>query len=390
MSKRLTALSVENAKPGTSRREISDGGHNGLHLIVQPSGHKSWAVRFRVGGKPRKLTLPAGLTLHEAREQAASAVREAHRGNDPTKAKKIARQKIELAKANTFAAVAALYLNTDRVKKLRTVAQITYRLTQLVSPQIGDRPVADLKRSQIVAALDHIERVNGSRQSDLCLSDISCVLHFYAKRSDDYVPPLVRGMKRTAAKDRARNRILTDDEIRAVWNTGNAFVRFLLLSCARRDEAASMQFKELSDNIWMLPAARNKTKVELARPLSGLTMKELPERGGDDEYVFGNTPDRPLSSFSALKSHLDKASGVTGWRLHDLRRTARTLLSRAGVNADHAERCLGHVIGGVRGVYDRHEFLSEKRHAYQALAHELELIIKPPKDNVTQLKRKKA
>jgi hypothetical protein len=138
MSKRLTALSVENAKPGTSRREISDGGHNGLHLVVQPSGHKSWAVRFRVDGIPRKLTLPAGLTLAEAREQAASAVKQAHQGNDPTKAKKIAKQKIEIAKANTFAAVAALYLNTGRVKKLRTLDQLTYRLTRLTIPQIGD------------------------------------------------------------------------------------------------------------------------------------------------------------------------------------------------------------------------------------------------------------
>src|SRR6516165_11587949 len=115
MSKRLTALSVENAKPGASRREISDGGHNGLHLIVQPSGHKSWAVRFRVNGIPRKLTLPAGLTLHEAREQAAAAVKEAQRGDDPTKAKKIAKQEREIAKANTFAVLAIVSATTEKV-----------------------------------------------------------------------------------------------------------------------------------------------------------------------------------------------------------------------------------------------------------------------------------
>src|SRR5215472_289792 len=123
MSKRLTALAVDNAKPGTARREISDGGHNGLHLIVQPSGHKSWAVRFRVNGIPRKLTLPAGLSLHDAREQAAAAVKEAHRGNDPTKTKKAAKQAREIAKANTFAAVALLYLNSDRTKRLRSFHQ---------------------------------------------------------------------------------------------------------------------------------------------------------------------------------------------------------------------------------------------------------------------------
>src|SRR5262249_40288600 len=230
MSKRLTALSVENAKPGTSRREISDGGHNGLHLIVQPSGHKSWPVRFRVNGIPRKLTLPAGLTLQEARQQAATAINEAHRGNDPTKAKKIAKQTIEIAKANTFAAVAALYLNTDKVKKLRTVSQLHYRLTRLVIPRIGDKPIADLKRSQIMTALDHIERDKGGRTADLSLSDISCVLKFHALRDDEYRLPLVPGMKRLNAKDSARDRILTDAEIKAVWDTGNAFARFLLLS----------------------------------------------------------------------------------------------------------------------------------------------------------------
>src|SRR5215471_8580776 len=122
MSPHLTAKSVENAKPGSARREISDGG-SGLYLVVQPSGHKSWAVRFRVNGIPRKLTLPAGLTLAEAREQAASAAKEAQRGNDPTKTKKAAKQAREIAKANTFAAVALLYLNSDRTKRLRSFHQ---------------------------------------------------------------------------------------------------------------------------------------------------------------------------------------------------------------------------------------------------------------------------
>ena len=388
MSKRLTALAVENAKPGTSRREISDGGHNGLHLIVQPSGHKSWAVRFRVNGIPRKLTLPAGLTLHEAREQAAAAVNEAHRGNDPTKAKKIAKQERELAKANTFAAVALLYLNSEKTKRLRTAYQIEYRLTRLAFPLIGDKPVADLKRSQIVAALDHIEHTNGATIADRTLSDISCVLKFHARRSDDYVLPLVPGMNRTSKTERARDRVLTDEEIRKLWATGDRYAQFLLLTAARRDEAASMQWKELDGTDWMLPAIRNKVKRDFIRPLSKAALSILPPRGHDDEFVFGLAPNTPLVAFSRIKKHLDAKSGVTGWTFHDLRRTARTLLSRARVNPDHAERCLGHVIGGVRGIYDRHEFHAEKAHALEALAHEIALITNPPKGNVSQLKRR--
>jgi integrase len=388
MTKRLTALSVENAKPGSSRREISDGG-SGLYLVVQTSGHKSWAVRFRVGGIPRKLTLPTGLTLAQAREQAATAVKDAQQGNDPTKAKKIAKQARETAQANTFAAVAMLYLDSAKVKKLRSIDQLTYRVTRLALPQIGNKPIADLKRSQIMTALDHIERDTGSRTADLCLSDISCVLKFHALRDDEYRLPLVPGMKRLNPKDSVRDRVLTDAEIKAVWNTGNAYVRFLLLTAARRDEAAAMQWKELDGNVWTLPASRNKVKVDLVRPLSAAALAVLPPRGDDDEYVFGNPPDRPLQSFSLLKVRLDRASGVTGWRLHDARRTARTLLSRAGISPDHAERCLGHVVGGIRGTYDKHEFEAEKAHAFKALAQQLALVTNPPKGNVHPIKRKR-
>ena len=73
----------------------------------------------------------------------------------------------------------------------------------------------------------------------------------------------------------------------------------------------------------------------------------------------------------------DKASGVKWYTIHDLRRTARSLLSRAGVNADVAERCLGHVIGGVRGIYDRHEYFEEKKRAFEALAWQIERIVNP-------------
>jgi len=389
MSKRLTALSVENAKPGTSRREISDGGHNGLHLIVQPSGHKSWAVRFRVSGLSRKFTIPGGLiTLAEAREQAATAIKEARQGIDPTKAKKIAKQQAVIAKANTFAAVALLYLNSDKTKRLRSFHQIEDGLKRLAFPLIGDRPIGELRRSQITVALDHIEHTNGPVMADRVLGYIRCVLNFHTLRDDDYVVPLAKGMERTSKKDRARKRTLTDDEIRKLWAVGDCYSQFLLLTSARRDEAAAMQWKELDGNNWVLPAARNKTKVDLLRPLSKAAMAILPSRGQDDEYVFGLAPDTPLVAFSRIKAQLDAKCGITTrWTFHDLRRTARTLMSRGGVLSDHAERVLGHVIGGVRGVYDLHEYENEKAHALEALAHQIGLITNPPKGNVRQLKR---
>jgi hypothetical protein len=101
--------------------------------------------------------------------------------------------------------------------------------------------------------------------------------------------------------------------------------------------------------------------------------------------VFTTTGRGGIGGFSKFKRKLDKASGVSGWTLHDLRRTARSLMSRAGVSSDHAERCLGHVIAGVRGVYDRHEFHEEKKQAFEALATLIDRIVNP-KDNVVQLR----
>jgi integrase len=386
MSKRLTALSVENAKPGTSRREISDNG-SGLFLVVQPSGHKSWAVRFRVNGIPKKLTLPTGLSLHDARAQAHAAIAEAKRGNDPTKAKKIAQQKRRIAAANTFEAVALLYLDSKKVQKLRTADQVRDKLERIVFPIIGAEPIADLKRSDYSKLLDHIEKHNGSVMADRTLSAVWQVLEFHAARDDDYIIPLISSMRRTNPKDHERNHVLTDDEIRRVLGVGSPFVGFLLLTCARRNEVAGMQWREIDNGVWTLPASRNKAKVDLVRPLSKAALALLPPRGDDDEFVFSHVPDRPFRGHAYVKRRVDKESGVTGWRLHDLRRTARTLLSQAGVNADHAERCLGHVIGGVRGIYDRHEFFAEKKHALEALAHQIKLITDPPKGNVRQLRR---
>jgi integrase len=91
------------------------------------------------------------------------------------------------------------------------------------------------------------------------------------------------------------------------------------------------------------------------------------------------------ASYGKLKREIDERSGVTGWRLHDLRRTGRSLLSRAGITPDHAERCLGHVIGGIRGTYDRHEFYAEKKRAFDALAAQIERIL-DPQDKVVALR----
>jgi integrase len=118
--------------------------------------------------------------------------------------------------------------------------------------------------------------------------------------------------------------------------------------------------------------------VNVVLPLSksaSALLTDLPKTG---RYVFTTDGKRPIGAYSFFKRNLDKACGVSDWRLHDLRRTARTLLSRAGVPADHGERCLGHVIGGIRGIYDQFEFEDEKRDAFERLAALVDRIVNSP------------
>jgi integrase len=375
---RLTTKFVENVKPAAVRREIPDTGCRGLYLIVQPTGRKAWAVRYRFEGATRKLTLDTGLTLAAARKAATAALHELETGNDPAAARAEAKVNAAAAKADTVAAICEDYLRREG-HKLRTVDQSVSILKRLVYPVIGDRPVEGLKRSDIVRLLDRIEDGQGQRAADVTLSVLRRIFNWHTLRSDSFIPPIVPGMGRQNARDHRRTRILNDDELRRVWLASTAedaqpfgaLIRFLLLTAARRSEAAGMRWNEVEANgVWTLPARRSKNKTDVPRPLcqAAQALLNAQPRYSGCEYVFTNNGAAAIQSFSGAKKRLDNVSGVTGWRLHDLRRTARSLLSRAGIHPDLAERCLGHAIGGVRGVYDRHQYVDEMRHAFEALA----------------------
>jgi integrase len=138
----------------------------------------------------------------------------------------------------------------------------------------------------------------------------------------------------------------------------------------------------------VIPAERMKGKREFLLPLSRAALgvlARLPAIGKPDGFVFTHDGVRALGGYTQGKALLQKRSATSGWTLHDLRRTARTLMTRTEVPADHAERCLAHVIGGVRGIYDRHEFYEEKRAAFEALAAQIDRILQPAA-NVVQLR----
>jgi integrase len=303
------------------------------------------------------------------------------------------------AATNTLRAVAADYLKREG-KKLRSADQRAATLERLVYPALGARPIADIRRKDIVRLLDRIEDERGSRMADDVLAILRRLMNWHATRDDDFRSAIVRGMARTKPKERARQRILTDDELRAVWKTAEAsdgpfgyLVRFLLLTATRRNESANMQRAELEGGDWIIPASRCKSKQDVVVPLSAAALallEKIPRFGPDADrgFVFTTNGVNAISGFSKWKSDFDRRSGVTGWRLHDLRRSARSLLSRAGVDADIAERCLGHAIGGMRAVYDRYAYRDEKARAFEALAALIARIVNPPEGSVVPLRDK--
>jgi integrase len=389
---RLTDISIKNLKPGAIRREIPDQHQRGLYCIVQPTGAKVFAVRYRFDGRPRKLTLQPGISLAAARKEAADALYQVQQGTDPAEAKTRARQERNAAAANTLEAVAAEFFRREGAK-LRTARDWQRDLARLAFPILGNRPIASIRRREIVRLLDDIEDNNGQGQADTILAIIRRIMNWHATRDDDFRSPIVRGMRRY--KEPPRERVLDDDEIRAVWRAADSTqgpfgycVKFLMLTACRRQEAAHMSWREIVGDDWFLPADRNKTKVSLKRPLSSAALAVLdkvPRIAGSD-FVFSSDGGW-LGGITRRKREFDKACGVSGWTLHDLRRTARSLMSRAGVPGEHAERCLGHKIVGVEGVYNRYPYRDEMLLAYEKLATLIGQIVDPQPNVVTMVRQ---
>ena len=382
MKRHLTDRFCAGAKPrdGELQTDYFDTQVSGLALRVTQNGHRSWTLHYTIGGKRKRLTFgtyPA-ISLSGARTRADEAKATIVEGRDPS-----------LAATETLRDICELYLARDGAK-LRTAKWRKGVLDHHVYPTLGSRPIAEIRRSEIVRLLDRIEEGSGAPMATLTLAIIRRVMNWHATRSDDFLSPIVRGMARTDPSEQAGDRILSDEELCKVWKAeaglSGDYARFLLLTAARRTEAAQMTWAEVAGSDWTLPAQRNKTGVDLVRPLSRAAQAilfALPKVG---EFVWSVKGTTPIGGFTELKHRLDKASGVRDYTLHDLRRTARSLMSRAGVPTDHAERCLGHVIGGVRGVYDRHEYHAEKQQAFEALAALIDRIVSGSEGDVVQLR----
>lgn len=395
------------AADGQIQTDYFDAGSPGLALRVSHAGRKSWSYHFTLADCRVRMTFgtyPA-TSLAKAHTRADEARAALEDGRDP---------RTVLAKPATLKAICDEWAEREGAN-LRTGDDRKATLERLVYPTLGSRPIGDIRRSDIVRMLDTIEDDSGPVMADQTLAFLRRVFNWHASRDDDFRSPIVRGMARTKPKSRARKRTLADDEIRDVWAALDSapdlpacyprYVRSLLLTATRRTEAAAMHSTELEGDVWTIPGERYKTKLDHVVPLTPAALALI---GGKPEgcnanswFVFSTTHGaKAFSGFSKAKRALDKEIAkrrkaeerdpMPNWTLHDLRRTARSLMSRAKVPADHAERVLGHVIGGVRETYDRYEYLDEKRAALKALARLVDRIIAGRPTVVTLVRRVEA
>lgn len=353
----------------------------GFGVRVTAGGAKAFVLNYVAGGRERRLTIGqyGTWTPAEAVKRARELRQQIDDGVDPLADK---RPVAEPEPVVTVEKVLQDYIARKVRGKMRpgSIKETERALLRQLAPRVGTVPVHELKRSRLMTALDEIEDASGPTQADKVLRHASIAFTWYAARDDDFRSPIIRGMARTKPAERARVRVLTDDELRAIWPSCNgvfgAIVKLLLLTGQRRNEVSEMTWREVDGDVWVIPAERYKTGRLHAVPLSPAALAVVEARPKQADFVF-TAGRRPFTSMSHAKHELDTAAGVTGWRLHDLRRTAKVLMVRAGVRPDISERVLGHVIAGAEGVYDRHSYLVEKRDALERLAGMVDRIVNP-------------
>ena len=441
MAKTITAAAVKNYRPGEGRREIPDGGCPGLYLVIQASGHRSWAMRFRrPNGKPAKLTLgpvdlsgkeaesepvlDSPLTLASARRLAAEIHRQRAMGRDVVAdydaSRRRQKSEHESRAKSTYAAAAKDFIEQYASKKTRRWRE-TARLLGLAYPPTGgeptrikgglcerwnDKPIAEIDGHDIHSLIDETRRSGApglERRSDgpteararvmlSCLSKMFSWLVQHRRVSQNPCKDVHRPEASTA-----RDRVLTDAEIVKFWRATDAerkelsaLLKLLLLTGCRLNEVAGMTRAELSDDgaTWNIPGSRTKNKRPHVVPLAPLARKMVGT--GSEGFVFTTTGRSPVSGWSKIKRRLDAAMKIPPWRLHDLRRTAATGMAEIGIAPHIVEAALNHISGakaGVAGTYNRAAYAEEKRAALERWASHVQGLVSERPANVVKMRK---
>lgn len=406
----LTAAAVERIKPPAAGQiDHFDKGYPGLALRVSYGGRKAWTYFYRLHGKQRRHTLgtfPA-MTLGKAREEWRAARESVAKGLDPAAGKAAAKRQ----GPDTVRDVGEQFIEKWHRPRNRTAGEIARMFEIYLYPEIGDRDIRTITRRDILDLLDKAAERGAGVRVNRVLSATHRMFGWAVERDIIDASP-VTGI-RAPVGEKARDRVLADDEIRAFWKAcvelGDPFgpmFRLLLLTGQRRDEVACATWAEvdLREKVWRLPGNRTKNGRAHDVPLSTQVValiEALPSKDESDllfparfARIKGDeATERSASGFTRAKRRLDthmlavlRAAAIKSdadpdevklpaWRLHDLRRTAASGMARLGVAVHVVEKLLNHVsgtFGGIVGIYQRHDFAEEKRTAAQAWADQID------------------
>jgi integrase len=378
----LTDIAIQNLKARAARYEVPDPGARGLRVIVQVSGHKGFAVRYRnAAGRARKLTLPGGIGLAAARKLAADAMLEVAQGKDPGTAKQDARRGARSRVDDNVERLAAQFIEQHVMRKTRpNSSRATVGIFRnIVLPPWGRRSVHDIARRDVRDLIDGVA-VDRPVQANRTHAALSVFFRWLFDREVIAASPMF-GIKRPGA-EHSRDRTLSDDEIARLWAgtealdpRARACIRLLILTGQRRSEIAGLKWSEVDGDLLMLPAGRMKGGKAHVVPLSAQAAAIVAAMSRASEYVFGT----PVNNFDRIKRTLDARMGeAPHWQVHDLRRSVASGLARLGTPVPTVEKILAHVSGtfrGVAGVYQRHSFLPEMAVAMQRWADHVDRIV---------------
>jgi integrase len=410
----LTDLKVRALRPDSDGEYIQgDTQVPGFGVRVRASGTAAYVVMKRLPGetKPTRVTLGrvGEITLQQAREKARGAVAAVRQGVDVNMAK---REAVEVRRAkraaavkiqaetgylpDTFGELATRYIERE-CPRLARGDEIERIIRRELLPEIGNRQFAELRRRDLNAVVNAV--IDSGRPSAAHkVREVGKRITSWADNEELIERNPFEGGKSPVHREE-RARALSATEIAALWQAWEAmgapmgaFMRFALVTGQRRTEIATMERSELDPGVrlWTIPSAKAKNRKAHLVPLSALALEILEGLPGvDDRYVFSTRPGTHISGFSKAKSRAATLSDVTAWRLHDLRRTAATRLAELGIPHPVVARLLNHSPRGVMGVtsiYNRYEYLDERRVAMERWAQWLRSIVEPSPGNVIALR----
>ena len=374
---------------------VFDDEQSGLGVRVTAGGGRSFLAQYRHAGEKRRIPLGScsAISLANARNAARAIMGDVAKGHDPAsdRKRKAARDALTLD---------ALIEQWETLglagKRERYVAEAGRAIRYAFADHLK-KPAADLNRSGVVRVLDSLASAGKNAMASRTTAYGRASYQWAVKRGSLTTNPFQDLPLTPVVK---RERVLTDDELRAIWRATegpgsfNAIVRTLLLTGQRREEVAGMKWGEIAANLsaWTIPGARAKNGVAHLVPLSSpaqAILRAAPHIEGND-LVFPGLRG-PFNGFSKAKEALDKASGVKEWRLHDLRRTLATGLQKLGVRLEVTEAVLNHVSGsraGIVGIYQRHDWADEKRAALAAWGAHVAALVegREAEENVTPMR----